>query len=239
MFYKMLAPVYHEIFPVDGKDRFLMRFFSNGDRLLDVGCSDGRVALEMTSDKYNCTVTGIDLSDDLLSIANQLASNKSNLNFIKLDMLNVNDHFEKSSFDGVYCIGNTLVHLLKESEIEMTLKGFWNILKPNGKIVVQILNYDMIMNEKLKQLPLIENEVVKFERHYHYEAAHIRFEATLTDKTSQTKPVTSDTKLYPLRKSVLFELLTHIGYKDVQFYSGFNGEAYDSSKLPLIVSARK
>lgn len=239
MFYKMLAPVYHYVFPVDGKDQFLMHFFKRGDQLLDVGCSDGRVALALASENYDCTVTGIDLSDDLLAIAGQLDPLNKKINFIKLDMLNVFEHFERESFDGIYCIGNTLVHLLDKSEIEKTLMGFWTVLKPGGKMIVQILNYDMIINEKPDHLPLIENEAVKFERNYYYEHPHIRFEATLTNKIAHKEPVTSETRLLPLKKSELNELLMRIGFRDVKYYSGFNFETFHENKLPLIVVAKK
>ena len=239
MFYKVLAPVYHYVFPVDDKDKFLMRFFNKGNRLLDVGCSDGRVALALASEIHDCTVTGIDLSEDLLEIAGQLDPLNRKIKFIKMDMLNVSENFEHASFDGVYCIGNTLVHLLDIVEIEKTLLGFWNVLKPDGKMIVQILNYDMIMNDKPSHLPLIENEAVKFERNYYYDHPHIRFEATLTNKIENRAPVTSDTGLLALKKAELDDLLIRIGFSDVEYYSGFNCESLDEKKLPLIVVAKK
>ena len=65
MFYKILAPVYHHVFPVDGKDLFLSKCFKAQSHLLDIGCSDGRVAAGLSQMNLGYKIKAIDLDEDL------------------------------------------------------------------------------------------------------------------------------------------------------------------------------
>ena len=55
------------------------------------------------------------------------------------------------------CFGNTLVHLQSIELMGKMLKGVFAVLKPGGHFLLQILNYDFILDEQVSELPLIDS----------------------------------------------------------------------------------
>lgn len=241
-FYKNLAPVYHLVFPVDGKDELLVKCFEGAQRLLDVGCSDGRVAKAVAQKIEGVTIDAIDLSRDLVQIAKGVVENSTVFDSIRvkeMDMMDINQMYQPDTFDGVYCIGNTLVHLNDEQEIKVCLSGFYHVMKPNGTLVVQILNYDVVLDEQMQMLPTIENDSIQFERRYTHGGSHIDFISHLTLKNKDDLKLSASTKLFPIRTESLVTLLKQQGFTDVTCYSGYKFDVFDPQKLTFIVTAKK
>ena len=238
-FYKNLAPVYHYVFPVEGKDRFLAACFSKGTRLLDVGCSDARVALALSDILEDAEIEAIDLSRDLLEVAQNVIKGKPHIYLREMNMLHVHKNYGNQAFDGIYCIGNTLVHLENEDQIAQCLEGFYQTLKSSGTMVIQILNYDKILDEHIHKLPLIDNEQITFDREYTPKGDHLTFGSTLTIKGDGGRVLKASTLLYPIRKGALVNILNRIGFMDIKTYSSFKFDDDDVQKLPLILIAKK
>ena len=238
-FYKNLAPVYHHVFPVEGKDRFLAACFSKGSRLLDVGCSDARVALALSEMLEDVEIEAIDLSMDLLDVAQKVIQGKSHIHLREMNMLHVHQHYGNLAFDGIYCIGNTLVHLEDTEQISKCLEGFYLTLKSSGTLVIQILNYDKILDEHITTLPLIDNEWITFDRVYTPMGNLLTFGSTLTIKEGERRELNASTPLYPIRKAPLIDILSRIGFVDIKVYSSFKFDVYDVRMLPLILIAKK
>jgi len=53
-------------------------------------------------------------------------------------------------FDAVLCLGNSLAHVSSEHELESTLNDFAELLAPNSLLLLQMRNFDHIMNQKLR-----------------------------------------------------------------------------------------
>ena len=92
--------------------------------VLDVACGTGDMVLELN--KYGCTVTGIDLSAEMLSIAKTKAP--------ATYMVGDAEHlpFPDETFDGVTCAFGVrnFVHL------EQGLNEMLRVLKPSGRMVI-------------------------------------------------------------------------------------------------------
>ena len=124
-------------------------------------------------------------------------------------MLHINRAFPDNYFDTVICFGNTLVHLDSNTEIRTFLNHTARLLKPGGKLLLQILNYDYILDKKISELPLIETSRLHFTRHYilpNGGQQKIEFKTILTDKFS-SEIVENNVPLLPIRKK---ELERHI-----------------------------
>jgi demethylmenaquinone methyltransferase/2-methoxy-6-polyprenyl-1,4-benzoquinol methylase len=93
--------------------------------VLDVACGTGDMVLELQ--KHGCTVTGVDLSEEMLAIAKRKVEN---------GMWKVADAehlpFPDDSFDAVTCAFGVrnFVHL------EQGLKEMLRVLKPGGRMVI-------------------------------------------------------------------------------------------------------
>lgn len=94
-----------------------------GGKILDAGCGSGRDANHFASQGF--TVTGIDLSDNLLSYAKEHAD--PNASFLKMDLRAINLTI---SFDGIWACAS-LLHL-KRDECVTVLRNFQHMLRPGG-----------------------------------------------------------------------------------------------------------
>jgi len=108
--------------PEPEREKFISLVMPGG-KVLDAGCGSGRDANYFGSKGF--IVTGIDLSDTLLSYANEHA--EGSVTFQKMDLRNIQLH---SSFDGIWACAS-LLHLTRK-EFLPVLRNFQHMLAPRG-----------------------------------------------------------------------------------------------------------
>ena len=118
------------------------------------------------------------------------------------------------------------------------LNGVTQVLKPGGKFLLQILNYDYILAEQVSELPLIETENIQFLRRYRFDknSPTIRFYTELYLK-KENQTVVNETTLLALRSNELVELLRNAGFQDIHLFSNFKQDAFGGKHIPLVLSA--
>jgi trans-aconitate 2-methyltransferase len=103
------------------------------ERVLDIGCGDGKVTAEIAAILPAGSVTGIDNSPEMISLACQTfpAADYSNLRFMQMDAC-------KLSFSGELDIvfSNAVLHWV--SDHRSVLKGISRGLKKPGRILLQM-----------------------------------------------------------------------------------------------------
>ncbi|SNR50882.1 hypothetical protein SAMN06265371_104129 [Lutibacter agarilyticus] len=142
-------------------------------------------------------------------------------------MLELDAFIDNNSVDGIICFGNTLVHLNSLDEIADFLQQSKATLKSNGKLLLQIVNYNKFVEKNIQQLPLIENDEIIFERNYSYRKSEnkIDFNTRLTVKSTQ-QIIENSIKLLPVLKNELALLLNKAGFSNCNYYGNFNMELY-------------
>lgn len=240
-FYSSIANYYESIFPLKGQQVELVKSeFGSGEEFffLDVGCSTGQLSNSLS--QAGAFGMGIDLNPDMIKRAN--ANFRSfNLAFKEMDMLKLKSSFPAQYFDAIICFGNTLVHLESVTQIRDFLQQCVHLLKNTGTLFLQILNYNYILSQKIQELPLIDNDTVRFERSYQLPSTtypKINFITKLTIK-SEDLTIENTTRLIPIRKDELERILQLVGFTDIQFFSNFARKEYSEIELPLVVVARK
>lgn len=236
-FYQSISEHYEQIFPLNKiQIEFIKKSLHNfaNSSVLDIGCGTGNLSLELA--KLFSQVTAIDLDEAMLKRA--IIKNVNGVEFLKMNMLDIEKTFSQNAFDAVICFGNTLVHLNGTNEILDFFKQAKNILKEDGKLLFQMINYDRIIDHKVQGLPTIENEQIKFERNYTYkiEQNRVDFETILTVKNTG-QLIQNTIVLYPLRKDEILKHLKVAGFEDVQFYGNFKSDTFAIDSIPLVVKA--
>ena len=100
------------------------------------------------------------------------------------------------------------------------------------------MNYDKILTKNIKELPIIENDELIFERNYNYRKAEnkIDFNTRLTVKSTQ-QIIENSIELLPLLKKELSLLLKNAGFNTCNYFGNFNQEPYAMDSPALIVEA--
>lgn len=238
MFYESIAKVYDYIFPKNRKQlEFVesIKKISSEEKILDIGCATGNLT-ELLGEKTG-NIVGIDLDKELLKEAKY---KHPNLNFENMNMLKINEKFEENSFDRVVSFGNTLVHLDSREEVEEFFQKVYKTLKFNGFFIVQIINYNRIIEKNIKNLPTIDNEKVKFVRDYEYDKSigKVDFITELTIKEANLN-IKNNIKLLALTKVEIQKFLGETGFRNIEFYGDFERRELSDNSEALIFVAQK
>ncbi|HZJ74910.1 MAG TPA: class I SAM-dependent methyltransferase [Perlabentimonas sp.] len=238
-FYQQIAPYYHHIFKLNPNQvNFIkIKIPETNCSILDVGCGVGTLSFELGS--YYRHVLGVDMDAEMIHIALRTQKGEPNsVHFQQVGMLSLNSFIEKNSVDAIICFGNTLAHLNSLDEIAVFLQQAKAVLKPSGKLLLQIINYDRIIEQDIRQLPVIDNDEITFERDYVFRksANKIDFNARLTVKSTQ-QIVETTVELLPLLKKQVETLLCSAGFDNYYFYGSFNQAPFSIDSYALIVEA--
>lgn len=240
-FYSSIANFYQHIFPFNpAQIEFLRHVLPyNGAKVLDVGCAIGDLSFALTH--FGFPTWGFDFDAQMIEIAKNANQEDSMFPvFEQLDMRLTGDRYPESYFNTVICFGNTLVHLLSDDDIMQFTQAAYKVLAPEGKLTIQILNYQYILDQQIKTLPLIDNEHLRFERNYEFagNSGLIDFKTRLTIK-STGQEIENSVKLYAIGRAKLQELLERSGFGAFEFFGNFNRDQLTENSLPLIVTCRK
>jgi SAM-dependent methyltransferase len=236
-FYQSVHKYYDEMFPLNRQQViFVKDELPRSSNLLDIGCGTGSLSHALSLEGYS--VDAIDLDESMIEEA-QKKSQAGNPRFRNANMLEVSSDFNFDHFDGIICFGNTLAHLTDNALIEHFLNSVFSILKPGGKFMLQILNYESILEKRLKNLPLIENDNIRFERLYEYtDNGLINFITNLAIKENG-ETIHNEVLLNPIGKTELEEMLKETGFGNIRFFGNFKRDKLSSESLPLVICCEK
>lgn len=230
--YSDISEYYEEIFPLNRKAvEFSLKRIERGN-VLDIGCGTGELAVELSKSGY--TAYGIDLDQGMIQAALKKSSNSCM--FKVLNMLDAGTVYKDIKFNGITCFGNTIVHLHRVNDYDNFLKDIYNILRSGGKFLIQILNYSYILNNKIKKLPVVENEKFKFYRYYNVTSDNM---LEFTIRLESDKGVyEGKTLLNPLKPADIISYLKKAGFSDIKLYGDFSGKEFnEETDFVLIAEA--
>lgn len=238
-FYEMLFQYYDAIFPFNKETYgFLREDLKKDDKVLDVACGTGTYSIALQ--KEDITLCGVDLDENMIALAENKAKEAGvKPDFVVSSMLNL-DLVSEGNLRRIFIIGNSLVHLKSRDEVRTFLKLCHELLEDGGDVIVKILNYDRILDEKIHTLPTLEVPLkgIIFERTYNFDedSDMIEFSSKL-----QAQGNTEEASVYllPMRESALLQDLTVTGFKEIEIYGSFKKEPFTSESPTLVIKAKK
>ncbi|TFG61226.1 MAG: class I SAM-dependent methyltransferase [Spirochaetales bacterium] len=240
-FYERLSRYYDDVFPFS-TDVFAMltASFPAGASVLDIACGTGTYSIPLAEAGY--AVTAFDSDPVMVEKARQKAGQPAGgLNFYVSTMEDMPD-LPGKPFDGIFCIGNSLVHLPDTEAVAAFLGHSRRLLKPGGTAVIQIINYDRIITKNLTGLPSLTAPGVVFERNYRLsgDSSTVMFHTRLVI-TRKEKPeiLEQEIPLLALRTAELTGMLEEAGFRDMNLFGSFSGSTFDrENSMPFIVRAK-
>lgn len=132
--------------------------FNKGSTILDLGCGSGYITNYLCDLDMNAI--GIDFSKEMIKIAK---TKYPKLNFLVEDFIDIENHFEESSVDGLIAIYS--LYFIPREKFEVMLSSFSKVLKARGKFlfVTQIGK-----GENLITTPLMEENNINDKLYVNY-----------------------------------------------------------------------
>lgn len=122
--------------------------------ILDAGCASGRDSKIIYDKGYK--IIGIDLSTELIKIAE---SNYSNIQFIEGNFLQL--PFKNNHFDGIWSHAS-LLHFESTVEVVKSLQEFYRVLKSGGVIHI------FVKEKKDKKFDIVTDSLSNHKRFFQY-----------------------------------------------------------------------
>ncbi len=239
-FYSSISIAYDQLFPLNpAQVEFVDSCFGNsvvGKKLIDAGCGTGSLAIILA--RRSAQVIGFDSDSKMIDVALEKQPQALNLKFKVGDLIDEINKFEESKFDGILCFGNTLVHLANKEQIAQFIKQSYKLLKRGGRLLIQIINYDRVLNDEVDSLPSLYTDNYEFIRRYHHQPdGLIDFETVLSAKFTCEQTV-NNVLLMPLQKQELEDMLTLL-FSGVKFYGDFKKSPWNKDSFHSVVEATK
>lgn len=117
--------------------------------MLDLGCATGEHSRFFAAEGFR--VIGVDRSEAMIGQA-FAAYGGLNPAFLVSDLRHLPVPSGTAGF--ALCLGNTLVHLTEDEDLQAVAAEVGRVLAPGGALLVQILNYQRIFAKEVRYLPL-------------------------------------------------------------------------------------
>ncbi len=203
-------------------------------RILDVGCGTGGEAITLASMGYS--LVGIDGSDRLIEIAHNKAKDREVEVEFNVDDMTVLESISDESVDMIICRGNTLPHLLTMENMKSCIKSFKRVCSPNGLLILQWLNYDLIKKTRKRQVGITGNETAIFHRFYDFISEdQITFNTVIMNYESSWKSEWISTTLRPWSADDVGMLLVQGGWSDLEIASNILRNDFDPNASGNVV----
>ena len=220
------------------EDAFFRRVFDENKvrDVLDAACGTGMHAVAFARAGRECT--GADLCPVMVEKARQNARDAGVTVRFEVAGFGELERGVGGTFDAVTCLGNSLPHLLDDASLRTCLSDFAGLLRTGGCLVIQNRNYDRLLRERQRFMPLAsrtdaEGETL-FLRISAYGSAHdsdesLEFILVVLKKRGGTWTQTvQSTPLRALRRSTLESELARAGFSTVHVYGSYGFADFDS-----------
>ena len=203
-----------------------------GDRILDLGCGNGRHASQLSRRGY--AVTCLDLSTELLNLARRRYGKKCCLGFVQADMRYIPFN---AAFDAVVSFFTTFGYFQTDEENLHTLVSLRTALKPGGWFLEDYVNKTYVI-ENLVPLDSRKSngiEVIQ-ERRYNRELERVEKKITLKEN-GQVREYFESVRLYTFEE--MQAMLARAGLMLEQTFGEFDGRPFDRNSPRLILIGRR
>lgn len=241
-FYADLSEVYDALFPVSDAQRGLFEaILGAGEvrRVADAGCGTGAQLLPFASAGISCV--GFDPDPHLVALARKkLASFPGVL--VVVGGFADTARLVSPEADLVLCLGNSLVHVRQE-EAGRFVADAASVLSRGGRLLIQILNYERLLQEGMTELPLMQagEGSIEFRRRYLWEGRRkVRFQTSLRiSEGDGPRILRNEIPLYPVYPEELYGMLSGAGFSWIRYYGDYQRSDFTVESEALVCLARK
>lgn len=193
--------------------------------ILDIACGDGRHAYYMQQKGHN--VIGIDLSEQRINRAEQLANDK--LHFYRLDMRQV---FRLNYFDFAFNFFTSFGYFQQYRDNIIAADAFAKALKPGGKLVLDYMNI-AVVESKLVPAETIEIDNITFKIRRYMEEGKVVKEIVFTDESGRAHRY--EERVSGFKLGDFQDIFAQSGLKITEVFGDYELNAFDPEQSPRLI----
>ncbi len=241
-FYNSASAYYDKMIDFDSalqKRKILLSNFidDNIKSVADVGCGTGVDSISLS--QLGLNVTAFDPSSEMINTA-RTNSEKNNCK-IDFHTFGANEipktYYNK--FDLVVSLGNTLANI-PFTKIEKSIARLFKLIKNDGRVLIQILNYEKILSEKERIVNITKNDDEYFIRFYDFEKKNLTFNILKFNSDQTTKKEMISTKVFPYTAKEFKKVFREAGFKKIELFASLDKRPFDAkTSNDLILFAHK
>jgi SAM-dependent methyltransferase len=246
--YTRLAQQWDVLFPPDSQRiTFLGALVDdkrNSGKIIEVGCGTGATSIALA--KAGFGVAASDLDPAMVAQAGHSGGfevetgssgyfpQAGKVKFSIDDMTGALIKAPPSSSEQVLCLGNTLPHLIGSDDIAGFFLAASKALKEGGTLVIQLLNYPMIVKKGALDLPELKGDNLRFRRRqvYNPKIGLVEFSTEVESGNDITR---ATHLLRPVDVKEMTASAVQAGLTECGIYQDWIGTAFDGD-APWLVS---
>ncbi|SFF53200.1 Methyltransferase domain-containing protein [Halobacillus alkaliphilus] len=150
MSYQQMAQVYDRLMKdapydhwVDFTNKMIERFLPDTQSIVDAGCGTGEVTHRLNEEGYH--LTGVDLSEDMLSVAHQKNSS-AKIQWLQQD---ITDLAGLKDVECVISYCDVMNYLPADKDVIRAFRSIYESLSPSGLFIFDVHSIDHIQNNML------------------------------------------------------------------------------------------
>lgn len=202
----------------------------------DVGCGTGVDSISLS--QLGLNVTAFDPSIEMINVAKENCKRAN----AKIEFNNFSASIIPKIFynklDLVVSLGNTIANIPPQ-QIEKSFSKFYKMLKSDGKVLIQILNYEKILKDKERIVNITKKDNEYFIRFYDFGKRDLTFNILrfTSDKPSEKQLIS--TKIFPYKVKEIKGILKKVGFVKIELFGGLDKKPFNpktSNDLVLIAT---
>jgi ubiquinone/menaquinone biosynthesis C-methylase UbiE len=205
--------------------------------IADIGCGTGSDSLSLVGIGHK--VTSFDPSAQMLNKARVNAKSSGlDLDSYQFGASEIPDDFN-DKYNVVISFGNSFANIPTD-EFESSVFKCYSLLREDGELYIQILNYEKILSEKKRIVNITTSDEKYFVRFYDFNENQIVFNILQFDKAKPADHKLISTKIYAYSTDDFTMALRKAGFRINKYYGSFNFLPFDpQTSNDLIITAVK
>ena len=241
-FYNQASIYYDKMIDFDSalhKRKILLSNFVNDKTktVADVGCGTGVDSISLS--QLGLNVTAFEPSIEMINNAKvNSEKHKCKIDFFNFSANEIPKTFY-NRFDLVVSLGNTLANI-PSGKIDKSVEKLFKLLKNDGRVLIQILNYEKILSEKERIVNITKKDNEYFIRFYDFEKKDLSFNILKFNADQTTKKELISTKIFPYTSKEFKKVFKEAGFKKIELFGSLDKKAFDpKNSNDLVLFAQK
>lgn len=207
--------------------------------VLDVACGTGLHGILFS--QLGVQVTGCDVSEAMLAKARENSDRlKAQVQWVPSAMQSLPTKIHQK-FEAVFCLGNSIPHLLTREDLNRALQNFREVLQPEGTLVVQLLNYHRVLSRKQRIINITRIGEREFIRFYDFVGNRLVFNILRIDWSGEKAlHQINSAELFPYLKEDLETALRENGFSNPEYFGDMKFSPFsEGSSANLVIVAKR